>query len=220
MENAPQMAPKPTKVMMELSHRPRRLWMHVVVNIAGLLKPQSTLFPGVSLLSDQQADARDAAGIDVAHPPTGVQPLGRDAVVHCLRPRRRSLVVPPLCRAGDRQTQWCGETRKDPVVDMSARACAGEVAVQGWCGGDVTIRGDSERVRRSPVVAPVEKMTSSAVPRGDGPPPLLVSAGGCSPPASDPRRFVPPLGRHLHHRFDWCCSTKSLRAALPINTQT
>ncbi|RZS27160.1 hypothetical protein BHM03_00060605 [Ensete ventricosum] len=150
-------------------------------------------------LSDQQADARDAAGIDVAHPPTGVQPLGRDAVVHCLRPRRRSLVVPPLCRAGDRQTQWCGETRKDPVVDMSARACAGEVAVQGWCGGDVTIRGDSERVRRSPVVAPVEKITSSPVPRGDGPPPLLVSAGGCSPPESDPRRFVPPLGRHLHH---------------------
>ncbi|RWW69009.1 hypothetical protein BHE74_00023428 [Ensete ventricosum] len=125
-------------------------------------------------LSDQQADARDAAGIDVAHPPTGVQPLGRDAVVHCLRPRRRSLVVPPL-------------------------SCAGEVAVQGWCGGDVTIHGDSERVRRSPVVAPVEKITSSPVPRGDGPPPLLVSAGGCSPPESDPRRFVPPLGRHLHH---------------------
>ncbi|RWV86510.1 hypothetical protein GW17_00051595 [Ensete ventricosum] len=77
--------------------------------------------------------------------------------------------------------------------------CAGEVAVQGWCGGDVTIHGDSERVRRSPVVAPVEKITSSPVPRGDGPPPLLVSAGGCSPPESDPRRFVPPLGRHLHH---------------------
>lgn len=69
-----------------------------------------------------------------------------------------------------------------------------EVAIQGWCGGDVTIPRDSERVRRATVAAPVEKMTSSAVPRGDGPPTLLVSAGGLlAIRVSDPRRFRPSV---------------------------